>query len=149
VIVVSDSNSFADILLKLYLFLLPLLIEYLLNIEALRLSPPLLELHILTHLSRSTLLIFILRVLLFRIFKLLNENLRIDFCKSRVRENWAALLFWGLEVSLPQGVVEMAIAWHWREDVRGLFWATTAAACGDGSDGVAIRANMLVFQVSV
>ena len=148
-IVVSDSHSFANILLELNLLLLPLFIENLLNIKAFRLTSPLLELHILAHLPCSTLIIFILRVLFFGFFKFLDEYFRVYLRKSRVREYGATLLLRCLEICLTQRVVEMAIAWNWGEDVGDFFRATTTPTSGDGGNWVAIWPDVLVFEMSV
>jgi hypothetical protein len=150
VIEVSGGYSFANILLQLYLLLLSLLIKYLLYIEALWLSSSLLELHILTDLATiSTLVILILRVVFFCIFKLLDEDLCVDFCETGVWENWTTLLLGSLEIGFTQSVVKMAVAWYRGEDVRSLLRAASATASRNGGDWIPIRANMLVFQMCV
>ena len=124
-------------------------IEYLLNIEAFGLATSLLELHILAHLAAAALVILILRVIFFGVFKLLDEDLCVYFRKTRVWKNGATLFLRGLEVRFTQCVVEMAVAWHWGEDVGGFLWAATAPAGRDRGDRIAIGPDVLVFQVSV
>lgn len=59
-VIVSDSHALPNILFELYLFFLPLFIQNLLNVEALRFPPSLFEFHVLVYLTLSTLVVFIL-----------------------------------------------------------------------------------------